>query len=229
MKLSIYQKHVSFNALSWSEIVTEFKGTGTKEDPVIIKPSEDLPRVFYLRNYNIHIHIKNLKKRFISLSFCSNIILKDCQLKYCDILNCSNIKIEALSIGKLIRLNSSRDIHIKDSNIGKIKLNQSNSNTIRNCTIKNITNIMGSDNIFESSTISGKQIDKVEERNSINFMKKWNLDSLVYIIVLYAIVFFLVPNIIGFKVTIQIHFIFLFIAVFVFFITLRSLRKTRNT
>ncbi|GAI75032.1 unnamed protein product, partial [marine sediment metagenome] len=28
------------------------KGTGTKEDPVIIEPSEDLPRVIYLRNYN---------------------------------------------------------------------------------------------------------------------------------------------------------------------------------
>ncbi|MBA7535403.1 hypothetical protein ES705_27656 [subsurface metagenome] len=145
---------MSFNALSWSEIVTDCKGTGTKEDPVIIEPSEDLPRVIYLRNYNVHIHIRNLKKRFISLSFCSNIILKDCQLKYCDVLNCSNIKIDALSIGKLIRLNSSRDIQIKDSNIGKIKLDQSNSNTIRNCTIKKIINIMSSDNLFESNTIS---------------------------------------------------------------------------
>jgi hypothetical protein len=175
MNITIYQKVSSFNTIFWREIEIECRGAGTKEDPVIIEPSREIPKNSYLRDYNFFIHVKNLHQKYLSLTRCQNITLKDCQLKYCHVLNCSDIRIENLSITKLLRIYSSKDVYIQDSIIGKLKLNQSNSNTFKNCSFKQVNKTLSPDNVFESNTVSGKQVTEVKQRRVIDFINKWEL------------------------------------------------------
>jgi hypothetical protein len=202
MKITIYRKKVTPNALSFYGIEIECIGTGTMEDPVVIEPAETIPESIYLRDYSLFIQIRNLDKRYISLNRCQNITLKDCRLKYFDVFNSSNIKVENLSVTKLFRLFYSRDMLIEDSRIGKIKLKQSSSNTFKNCSFNKIKKILSNDNDFELITILGKQVSKDEERRFKDFAYKWNLTSLIYAIVLYVILFFFVPYILDFDVPI---------------------------
>lgn len=224
MKITIYRKRVFPNALFWSGIEIECEGSGTKEDPLIIESSEVLPKVIYLRHNNYFIHIKNLEKRYISLYNCQNITLADCQLKYLDVGYCSKIIIKRLLINKLFRLSSSNYVLIEDSNIGKFKLKQSTSNIIKNSSFKQIKKDRSPENIFESITISGVQVKEIEERKVPDFIKRWNIKFLLYLIALYIVFFIIVPTVGGFQIRFLFHLFFVSVGIFIFFLIVRKER-----
>jgi hypothetical protein len=226
MILTIYQKKVYPNALYFSRFEIECPGAGTKEDPVIFEPFEDIPKALYLRDYDIFILIRNLDKKYISLINCRNITMTDCQLQYLDIFKCSNIKIKNLSVVKLSRLYASRDLRIEDTFIEKIKLKQSSSNFFKNCSFNKIEKTLSPNNNFELIKISGKPVSDIDDKRFKAFSYKWDLPSLLYTIVLFLIFFFLIPYILDFNIPIP--FFIGAIVLFIFWYILSILIRRRK-
>jgi hypothetical protein len=224
MKITIYQKRVFPNALTWSGIEIECDGSGTNDDPLIIEPSEFLPKVIYLRHNNLFIHLRNLEKRYISLYSCQNITLTNCRLKYLDVFHCDKIILKNLSINKLFRLSSSKDVLIEDSNIEKFILKRSTSNIIRNSSFRQIKKYRSQGNTIESILISGDQVNEVKERTVVDFISKWNVKYLLYLIVLYIAFFVIVPTIGGFQISYIFHIFFVSICILIFILILRKER-----
>ncbi|MFX0024710.1 MAG: hypothetical protein ACFE9S_20550 [Candidatus Hermodarchaeota archaeon] len=227
MLITIYQKKVYPNALSFSGIEIECPGTGTKEDPVIIEPIGSTPKTIYLRDYDIFIHMRNLDKRYISLVNCQNMILTECRLQYLDISRSSNIKIKNLSVTKLSRIYNCRNMLIEDAHIEKLKIKKSSLNTFRKCSFNKIKKNLSIDNNFESVILSGKSVSSIEEIRFRDFLYKWDFPSLMYAIVLFMIFFILIPIVFDFTVPIPFFIvaISLFIFWYVFSILIRRKKK----
>jgi hypothetical protein len=81
----------------------DWKGDGTKENPIIIDKDERLPQNIIFKTEDLHIQLKNIDIGVIVFERCQNIILED-------------------SILSIVRLKSCNGIILRDNLIKEIKI-----------------------------------------------------------------------------------------------------------
>jgi len=83
----------------------ECKGSGTETDPVIIEPSEDLPKYqLLLEDYDIFITIQNCYLERIYLDSCQNVRIENCNVWSITIQNCSKVFMNESIIRRTLTL-----------------------------------------------------------------------------------------------------------------------------
>jgi len=145
-------------------------GTGTKNDPILIDNTIDLPRNFYIKNYKLYILIKNIHKRFIGLEGCQNISFKDSKFKYINLNSCSDIEIKNLTT-KYTLLDNCQKILLENSVLRRIKLYKSLHNIIKNCEILRLKESASKSNDYITNNIqlfeSSVKKETLFNRNSL--------------------------------------------------------------
>ena len=116
----------------------ECKGSGTESDPAIIEPSENLPDGFILEESNLFILVQNCYLGKIVFYLCHNIRIENCNVWSIVPQHCSSIFVDKSTIRRTLTLWESNNVKFEDCNINRVKFIRSNSNIIRNCTIKKI-------------------------------------------------------------------------------------------
>jgi hypothetical protein len=218
MKVIIYQKKVTFNAIYYKEIEIECDGVGTKAKPFIIEPSERIPNSFYVKNSDYFIHIKNFTNFGLTLISCKNVTIKNCKMKHLGIVGCSNINIDNLLNLKSLNIETSKDIFIENSEIDKMKLYNSNSNFVKNCKINRIKEIRSSNNVFESIETFDAQSISLTKSKFLDFFNKYNLKTLIILIILYISIIIIFAVFFKLNIPMYIIIVFLFIGIFVFYL-----------
>ncbi len=92
----------------------EWKGDGTKENPIIIDNDEVLPQNIVFRTEDLHIQLKNIDIGIIVFERCQNIILEDSILSIVKLKSCNNIILRDNLI-KDIKILFSEDLIIENN------------------------------------------------------------------------------------------------------------------
>ncbi|MFX1478124.1 MAG: hypothetical protein ACFFCI_08325, partial [Promethearchaeota archaeon] len=77
------------------------RGTGTKNDPIIIEASQNFPKhdEIYINRSDLYLKLQNCEFKSIRLKRCSNIIFEECQIKYLNITHSAEISIQHCTLG----------------------------------------------------------------------------------------------------------------------------------
>ncbi|MFW9879445.1 MAG: hypothetical protein ACFFG0_40730 [Candidatus Thorarchaeota archaeon] len=196
MKIKIYREVYLLRSSIFREIEIECKGNGTKKDPAILEPSEDLPDDFHINKSDIYLHVKNCDNHLISVNTCKNITIEGCNVVVFILINCSDVNLIKNTISKRLRLQDCKDIIIDQSNIEKLVIDYSHSNIIRNCTINHLAYHSSSSNIFEKNIIPENQLSKLNKSPLMKFFEKWGIEHGIIIMVLFAIIAIVLDNLI---------------------------------
>ena len=71
-------------------------------------------------------------------------------------------------------------------------------------------------------------MDEIKERPVVDFINKWNLKFLLYIIGLYVVFLIIMPAILGFQVRFFFHLFFVCIGILIFFLIVRKERNNEK-
>ena len=110
-------------------------GSGSKEDPFIVKEMLPLPEEFDIKGSTLHVNFYDLKFERIALINCQNITFLNCSFSILVPHNSSHIKCDSCSI----------------SDLG---LYWAHDNVFNNCTIDEIINRLTNDNTFNDCTLN---------------------------------------------------------------------------
>jgi hypothetical protein len=159
MKFTIYSNY-NFGKLILAEsIEIECEGVGTEDAPLIITPSEKIPKIFFLQGSNLYVIIRNFKSYDISLQSCLNVTFDSCKLKRCWLFKSNHITINSSS-AEYVKLIRSSHIDVDGSYFERVKL------------------IDSTDEIFfKDSTISRAQKDQI---NNIFFENTHVVNSYIF-------------------------------------------------
>ena len=91
-----------------------WRGEGTKENPIIVDKDENLPQNIIFRTEDLYIQLKNIDIGLIVFERCQNIILEDSILSIVKLKSCNNIVIRDNLI-KDIKLFFSEDLIIENN------------------------------------------------------------------------------------------------------------------
>lgn len=137
------------NTLKW-------KGTGIKDDPIIIPDSEGLPQKFSILTSTLFIHILNSKFTHIILAKSQNISIENCTFEILGIYKSSNL-------------------NIIDSTISKLNLDRCSNNYFKNCSIAKAFNLKSQANTFENCALTNEVVTILQESyfNLSRFVKQF--------------------------------------------------------
>jgi hypothetical protein len=91
-----------------------WKGDGTKDNPVIIENDEALPQNMIFRTENLHIQLKNIDIGLLVFERCQNILLEESILSIIKLKSCNSIIIRDNLI-KEIKILFSEDLVIENN------------------------------------------------------------------------------------------------------------------
>lgn len=97
----------------------ELEGSGSQEDPIIIKKEVKWPQKFAFIYSQLFIHIEDYCFNKVELYKCWNFSFENCEFKALYLLDSFSNKVSSCNIGKLKLVNSSGN-RFKLSNISKI-------------------------------------------------------------------------------------------------------------
>ncbi len=107
--LTIAKSTIDKNSMQYN-----WKGDGTKENPIIIDKDDNLPQNMIFRTEDMHLQIKNIDIGLLVFERCQNIILEESILSIVKLKTCSNIIIRENLI-KDIKLLFSEDLVIENN------------------------------------------------------------------------------------------------------------------
>ncbi|MFX1446086.1 MAG: hypothetical protein ACFFHV_21970 [Promethearchaeota archaeon] len=94
----------------------DWKGEGTKENPIIIDNDNLLPQNIIFRTEDLHIHLKTIDIGLIVFERCQNIILEDSILSIVKLKSCINIILRNNLI-KDLKILFSEDLIIENNRL----------------------------------------------------------------------------------------------------------------
>ena len=162
MKITLYKsaRNVGFRI----PIEIECKGDGTEENPIILEPSEKIPRDFSLQVSKYHLVLMGFTSRYIFLEQCQNIVIEGTELNRLRMVKCSKIVIKNLTCYHRLTLFRCEDVTVENSFIGRLRLFQSSDTSIVNNFIIRLMYIGSKNNTLEHSDIG-----KVQKNLSLNY------------------------------------------------------------
>ena len=197
MKFLIYYYH----AAQQRSLELDCEGDGTKDNPIIIEPSEHLPMAFHIFRSKLHVKIQNCETS-INLNSAQNITIKNCKSKAISVTLSSNITLKDCTIGRYLELRSSSNVNVEDCEISKIKFYNSSKNSIRNCIItKGIKLTDSEDNTIRNNIYPDITLEKrIREKSQNVLLKPRNLRYLSWLIILigFIVIFTILPNLVFF-------------------------------
>ena len=224
MKFLVHYDHVSFNAVQRRTIELDCEGDGTKDNPIIIEPSEQLPNIFIIHRSNLYVKIRNCENSIL-LNEVQNITIENCKSRWILVMVSSNVTLKDCQIRKFLRLRSCSNVTVEDCKITKIQFYDSSKNIIRNCIIsKEIELSESEDNIIQNNIYSDIMFDKrIRKKTKNRSLKPLNFTYLYWIII--SIIFIIIVSI-WFDLVLLVIFSSILITVLIFEILLRkSLKK----
>ncbi|MFX1478258.1 MAG: hypothetical protein ACFFCI_09005 [Promethearchaeota archaeon] len=151
------------------------KGSGTKDDPLIIDESVSIPTSFELNESELYIQMKNCMLLKLKISISKNILIEDCHIDWFELSGCSEIEIINVISG-LIGMGMSNNCILNGCTIEReLSIANSSNNLIKNFNVKKRLDYnlfeRCTDNIFENNKISerysGKiRTDSIEDKNT---------------------------------------------------------------
>lgn len=162
MKITIY--NYGYKPGQKISLEIECKGEGTKENPIIIEPSDKIPKKFIVRVSKYHLVLKGFTSRYIFLEQCKNIVIEDTELNCLRMIHCSNIIIKNLTCFSRLALFRCEDVTIENSFIGRLRLFNSSDSSIVKSYIIRLMDIGSKNNNMELSVIR-----KVQKNLSLNY------------------------------------------------------------
>ncbi|MFX1340567.1 MAG: hypothetical protein ACFFDK_18300, partial [Promethearchaeota archaeon] len=75
-----------------------WKGSGTKDDPIIIESLEGLKELLRFKNIRSYIVVRNISLSELKIRYSENITIQNCNIYYFWIEFCHDILIEGSSI-----------------------------------------------------------------------------------------------------------------------------------
>lgn len=191
MKFLVHYDHVSFNAVQRRTIELDCEGDGTKDNPIIIEPSGQLPNIFIIHRSNLYVKIRNCENSILLLEV-QNITIENCKSRWILVMLSSNVTLKDCQIRKFLRLRSCSNVTVEDCKITKIQFYDSSKNIIRNCIIsKEIELSESEDNIIQNNIYSDimfdKRIRKKTKHRSLKPLNStypyWIIISIIFIII----------------------------------------------
>ena len=153
MKIPIYILGYIGKNPHYKKIILDFKGRGTRDDPIIIEPAENIPQSFDIRDLDLFINIRNCELQALSIDSCQNIKLENCIFKIILLKNCLGIDLKSIRLTKYLKLGDCLRIKIEDCIIKNLSIYHYNFNVIKNCVINKIKEVRSKENVFESIKI----------------------------------------------------------------------------
>lgn len=155
---------VSARGFRYEKKEIECKGEGTESDPAIIEPSENLPGAFTLEESNLFITIQNCYLGRLLVNSCENVRIENCNIWSLSIQYCSKAFVSTTTIRRTLSLWESNNVKIENSTINRLKIRLSNSNIIKDSSVKVVKFITGRDNILEANKIPEKHLKKLKKK-----------------------------------------------------------------
>jgi len=154
-----------FATVSGDSIELEFSGNGTEYDPIILKPSENIPYFMNLYGNRLNLLFKDFIPKHpkrIKFENCRNIIIEYGNLKSKYLRYCSNIRIKNISI-KRVELEECQNITFEECEIGTVIIQKPIKNSIvfKNCSITRMK-----ENLINKINIEDTQINKTYSEKS---------------------------------------------------------------
>ncbi len=165
--------------------LSEFRGEGSIDNPIIIESIETFPEPFKMNKSKSHITIRKCNLSSAILYKCQNITIEVCKINFLDLKSCSDIKIRKTSIHNELYLSTCKNNEIIDCNVGKLTMNISYNNLIQNCKIQIIENEFSKGNIFEKNEIPNYELIKLNRED----YKKGIDFCLIYFLILLVLSF----------------------------------------
>lgn len=181
MKIEDLQKLGSERILTLEQLPNN-GGDGTVENPIVIQPSELLPKHLRIKESSLFVHFSQCSFNLLSLKKCQNIKLLDCELlNELNLKNCQNIKIddcafESLSLEKDLNIEiknckfhgslalvKSQHLTIRDCNINLLRLTNSHNNSFSDCIVNSAINDFSRANLFERIKFTEKSDKYLKE------------------------------------------------------------------
>jgi pilus assembly protein TadC len=122
----------------------KWKGSGTKEVPLIITSEYGLPRKFAFQVNTMFIKIVNCEFDHLFFRKCQNIIIEKTSFKTLGIVSCSNLTV-------------------KNCLISKLNTALSYYNTFEECSISKINNLDSENNIFKNCIMDDKALKALRQ------------------------------------------------------------------
>ncbi len=163
MKLIIYITKYHWNAIPGEKYELECDGNGTEKDPVVIKPSDELPKSFKIIKNKLFILIKGCNDYSFDILDSENITIDDCEVKSSLIHNCKDLIVQNFTVNKKLKIHYCNNIKIEGCRIKKLELGKSNHNKIVNNQINNIRTIESEDNVLEANEISPNYSEQLKK------------------------------------------------------------------
>jgi hypothetical protein len=199
MKFLIHYDHASFNTISQRSLEIECEGDGTKDNPIIIEPSELLPRAFKIVRSNLYVIIRNCENSII-LNKVQNITIESCNLRGIIVTGSSNVTVKDTKIRRSLYIAASFNVIVEDCELSKIEFFNSRNNVIRNCVItKRIELSESEDNIIQNNYYPDNNLEKRIIQKSKKFsIKPMAFTYLTWIISLIAlfVMFLIGPSVV---------------------------------
>ena len=151
-----YVKYVKLTESDLKDLALDksWKGSGTKEDPLIIDSANDLPQELQILNSNLYILLEGCKIDNLSLTGSQNITVSDCRLDLHHIVKSSNCLVRNSSIRKSLSIEHSSKIKVENCEINNLALVKSFSNEISKSNIHNMILMQFSrGNVFKQSEV----------------------------------------------------------------------------
>lgn len=152
-----YKNIFSGTPENYEEIEVDCKGSGSKEDPIIIDSLIDKSFNFDIVESDKYIIIKNCTLRFLCFYYSMNISVINCKLRNLRLGNCENIYVEK-TICSWIEIYDSHNCSLIESRSEEtISLYKSHNNTFRKCEFWNFFydfHMLSRNNIFEENDAS---------------------------------------------------------------------------
>jgi len=181
MKITIY--NIGYKPGQKLRFEIECKGEGTKENPLIIEPSDKIPKNFMVRGYKSNLVLKGFKSRYILVEDCQNTFIEDTELNRLRMERCSNIVIRNFTCFSKLTLYRCEDVTIESSFIARLKLFKSSDNSITNNFIIRLKEIGSKNNDLELNDIK-----KVQTSKSFNYWAKEHARRFAWLIMGYVII-----------------------------------------
>jgi hypothetical protein len=139
----------------------QWVGTGTSEDPFIIKSTHSFPLQSIIKGSSFFILVINCHFRYLTLKRCKNVRFKGCIFDVLQLLNCSDIAVQNCSFNVRLDLIRSNSLGFQNSRMSALYIGRSHENYFRTCSITSVTNYFSKANKFESVDMSIENFKKI--------------------------------------------------------------------
>jgi len=148
------------------------KGKGTQENPILIEPSEILPRYLKIEKSTYYIHFKDCTFDSLIIKKCQNVKIFRSTFGTLHLEKSSNIKIQECKFNETLTLLKSQRIKLDDCNINHFNLLYSYSNQITNCKLNSSMNQFSRANTFKEIKFSENSEKYIGDLTKSTVIKK---------------------------------------------------------